>query len=636
MSCVHSATLLGPRACNLCFHCIDVPWSYSNILDMRISSKWYFSLLFAIGIVILVFPMLAVSPQSGDSAEQVIVALRGGVLHPPGFPLQSWFNRLFILIPFWAPATRLAFLGLLAHAGAAFVIAETARKVGCGLAAALVAAGAYAFFPPTWYLAVQPEVFALSHLLIALIVYQAIYLAVAVSEWHLPGRYAALGVGILTGLAGAQHAITITMAPAFVTSALLVLYRRQERGLRFAIMAGSFALVFCGLYATLPLLRTDVAWPDWGKLASMSDLYRHATRQEFGTFSLSVLSGDMSYRGINVFFRDWLHLWHVLVPVTVLGIVALFRSPVNWVRAVILAGSASAGLFLLANALVDKDIVISTGVLERFEGPVIIPFAVLVGMGLESLRGWKGFRGQGWVADCCGLIVIILFIITGWERADASKDRTLDVFQKGAGMLLPKEAVYIAHSDVETAYGADTPGELRFPIEVGMMSRNWYLTDVLPRLEPRIKLSVPLQGSNIQRIKQYINEAVQRNYLTVYSSNGDIMSEQGRILQLRGLFVVAGPEIKTPFAWETVDSILKLCTVIQELKPLPKSGHAFTRGLWTSVFWRAFSGTSYYLKQLGRPDAAAVANQIAEGLTEGRQPETWVNGCQQLRRLLVK
>ena len=79
-----------------------------------------------IGLVTLVLlaPTAARSPQTGDGAEIVATALRGGVLHPPGFPLQAWIDRALVRAPGLEPAHGLSLFGLVCHAAAAGAIAE--------------------------------------------------------------------------------------------------------------------------------------------------------------------------------------------------------------------------------------------------------------------------------------------------------------------------------------------------------------------------------------------------------------------------------------------------------------------------------------------------------------------------------
>ena len=127
-----------------------------------IASAWV-----GLATVAVLFPTLARTPQSGDGAEIVTVALRGGVLHPTGFPLQAWIDRALVAIPGIPPALAIAAFGLMAHAAAAALIADALRRLGVASAPRVLAAAAFVLFPSLWTLAVEPEVFALAHLCLA-------------------------------------------------------------------------------------------------------------------------------------------------------------------------------------------------------------------------------------------------------------------------------------------------------------------------------------------------------------------------------------------------------------------------------------------------------------------------------------
>ena len=54
-------------------------------------------------------------PQNPDGAELLMTAIHGGVLHPPGFPLQSWINRLLFLFEPFRNAITLSIFSFVCH-----------------------------------------------------------------------------------------------------------------------------------------------------------------------------------------------------------------------------------------------------------------------------------------------------------------------------------------------------------------------------------------------------------------------------------------------------------------------------------------------------------------------------------------
>ena len=129
---------------------------------------WLESVLIATLVWLITVPTWAISPQSGDAAEQIMTAIQGGVLHPPGFPLQAVLNRLFVLLPFGTPAYRISFLDSLGLALMAFALLEILRRLGCDRASRIAGMAAAVFFPIFWFLGVHPEVFSLANAAVAL------------------------------------------------------------------------------------------------------------------------------------------------------------------------------------------------------------------------------------------------------------------------------------------------------------------------------------------------------------------------------------------------------------------------------------------------------------------------------------
>ena len=264
---------------------------------------WLDSLLIAALIWLVTIPTWAISPQSGDAAEQVMTALQGGVLHPPGFPLQSWLNRLFVLLPFGTPAYRISFLDSLAYACLAFALLEILRRLGCDRASRITGTAAAVFFPILWYLGVHPEVFSIAFAAVALLLLQAVALSLRENAKTRSSDAFLLGVGV--ALAWSQHTITVVAFPACLCSAYHVLRDPKTRLKHFAILSVSFLVPFFGLYASLIFMGRHAIWPNWGPPQDLIRVLRHLLRSDYGSFTLAMkLKGDTTPAtfGISVLF----------------------------------------------------------------------------------------------------------------------------------------------------------------------------------------------------------------------------------------------------------------------------------------------------------------------------------------------
>ena len=155
---------------------------------------------------------------------------------------------------------------------------------------------------------------------------------------------------------------------------------------------------------------------------------------------------------------------------------------------------------------------------------------------------------------------------------------------------ISEDMVYIAASDIESTYGIYQESQVRFPIEEGLLSKSWYVKDILPTLDNR--LTPP--PNTIPTIDGLIQAARQAG-LEVVSTDFQLLERGGGMPQLRGLIYVSHPRIVDNVSEKTVEGALKLCPFMEEMTPLNPGGHAFSHAL-RRLFARGFQGAAYYLK----------------------------------------
>jgi len=396
----------------------------------------------ALATLVVLSPTLARTPQSGDGAEIVTAALRGGVLHPTGFPLQAWIDRALVLVPGVSPALAIAAFGLLAHAAAAGLIADTLRRLGVVSAGRALGAAAFVLFPPLWTLAVEPEVFALAHLALA----AAIWAAVRVGAGRARDGVA---LGLLGAAAAAQHPVALAGVPALAIAAW---HGRERRPVRLGAFVATLVVGTIASYATLPLLRTASPWPDWGQLASARDVVAHALRVDYGSFSLSASQEVATRSALALWIRELASWWNAGLLLVVLGAWMLAtRRELRAARAP-LAILLIAGLAILWRGRLPEQSY-SDAYLEKLQGPATIAAALLLGLGAQRLADWMGAR-RSRALDVAAIAAIVAWLVLGWPRADASHDRTLELYARGVGQELPEGTVYVTEGEVEAFLGA--------------------------------------------------------------------------------------------------------------------------------------------------------------------------------------
>jgi hypothetical protein len=593
---------------------MESPTPFAGLLGRRLSA------LTAGAAAIFSLPLLAIHPQSGDGMEQVQTAISGGVLHPPGFPLQAWLNRLFIHLPFPWPATNLSVLSLVGWALMIFFVAETLRLFKAHPIAQVALPLALGFAAPLWALGTQPEVFALAYGLMAgLFAHTALL-------WTNPDargkRGHALLWGVLLGLAGAQHPITVMAAPAIMVGAHCLLKERNGRGVHLGLMVVGVVCTAGALFLSLPLLRSANPWPDWGALTfDLPVLFRHALRVEYGTLSLAAAKvSDERHFGAVIFLGQLLSQWHVAVPLVVWGGVVAAKKGRG--LAIALLGSLLLALLFLLRAQIYADTHLARAILERFCGVAFIPSACLLGMGLDDAIRRLAKPAHRRVGAMATLFFVGLVAFRAMPEADFSRDNTTAVYQKALGRTLVSEGVFLCSGDLETFGGALLPnGKTRHCVATGLLGLSWYTQSVLPRIDSRLapgRVTDP-EPSALARA------AVSAN-LPVFSSSPTHLDHPQWRPRLEGLLYRLEKGSTEDVGPATVAAAMALCPDLEALSGLPPRGHHHGR-LQMHAFARAFDGAAFYLKHVGQPERAALAQGITRALQGGKDADAWRKAC---------
>jgi hypothetical protein len=559
-----------------------------------IASAWV-----GLATVAVLFPTLARTPQSGDGAEIVTVALRGGVLHPTGFPLQAWIDRALVAIPGIPPALAIAAFGLMAHAAAAALIADALRRLGVASAPRVLAAAAFVLFPSLWTLAVEPEVFALAHLCLAAALWATV-------PFRGGDARAGAGLGALGAAACAQHPVALAAIPAL---ALAAWRGAEHRAGRCAAFVVTLALGTVVAYASLPLLRTSSPWPDWGQLASARDVVAHALRVDYGSFSLSAAQDVATRSALALWLREVATWWNLGLALVAIGAWSVATRRALRPAFVPLATLLLVGLAILWRGRLPEQSY-SDAYLEKLQGPATLAAALLLGLGAQRLTERLGpVRRRA--LDVAVIAAVVAWIALGWPHADASHDRTLDLYARGVGQELPANAVYVTEGEVEAFLGVPTPAGTRFPISAPMTPLEWYARATAPRLEPRV-----LHGAPLEDWDQFLTACFQRR-LPVASTSPGIVTTPFGVPELRGLLYIARAGSRDELTDSTITAAVELAPLAAELPALRPGTRPFSR-FYVRRFARAYAGAAEALRRRGAQDLAVDADSIASSLDRGR------------------
>lgn len=224
-----------------------------------------------------------------DAGEFAALAVRGGIAHPPGYPLLTMLFRAVaaLALPFPLVPQLAACSALFVVAGAGFLFSGLSVVVPASAprcAAVLIAGTA----EPVWRAASDLEPFGLNLLLAGLVVFfSSRVIAASVPSptaqtcarpWHVGALGAAFGLGLC------NHHSLVVLAP--IGGVALVLHARRHGVVRGAAAAlGGFAAGCAPLmYLVVTSKDGPLVWGSWQPL--LDSMVTHVLRRRYGTFSL--------------------------------------------------------------------------------------------------------------------------------------------------------------------------------------------------------------------------------------------------------------------------------------------------------------------------------------------------------------
>lgn len=308
----------------------------------------------------------------GDNAEFLSLAARGGVAHPPGYPLYTLLLRATSGWLAASPALGAARATAIVAALAAGALYAACRSFRATPGASLLAGAVYASSPLAWLYATQAEVFALGALLAAALLW------LSGPDCLLRGERRLAGLALVSGLGLSHHHTILALGPVALLGAARAL--REQAPVRWGratlIVLGGLILGLSPygylVWASHHADDGGGGWV-WGGPMSFADLVRHFERAAYW-------EQGARERRVRV-PEPWLHwmaltqslerglLW-VGAPLALLGLVAglwrrsALRGADRWSAVAVVASLALAGPVMLA-MLIDRPVGIYGLVIER-------------------------------------------------------------------------------------------------------------------------------------------------------------------------------------------------------------------------------------------------------------------------------
>jgi hypothetical protein len=372
-----------------------------------------------------------------DSGELVSHAFLLQVPHPPGFPAYIWLTHALVSwMPagsiFWRASVGAAVCALVALAG---VVLSGVRRTSSGLqvfgvlAALVLPLGFERLF---WLYAITPDVFAL----------HAATTAATLAAYLRPraGLRRAIGVSLGFGLGLANHPSSVFLAPLW----LLSLYELRHKSWAM-LLASATALAVAALYGSLCLMHPD-AIDSWGALHSISSLWRHAVRADYGVLQL-----DAHQQAARPLYNIGLLLGHISTStpagLLLLGyafIRARRDTRLRWVLAVLTVYSVI--FFSLANT---QDNLI----LERF---MLMPHIGLMCAGAYAWCSLSVNTGRMvWIAlFSVSLLMTCIKLPQNFRRNDLHADTVIEDYAANLLRMPTDDALSVIVTDDDTRFNA--------------------------------------------------------------------------------------------------------------------------------------------------------------------------------------
>mgnify|MGYP001154962226 CR=1 FL=1 len=205
----------------------------------------------------------------GDSAEFVTTALTYSIPHPPGYPLYTILEIIFIKIFFFlSPLKAINLISILSHLSALYFMLKILKELGVKNFFIIIGLSFYSFILTTWLYNIIPEVYALNNFLISALIFFGLKFHQTRKIFYRKLFFIVFGLGL-----SHHHSIVIFLIPFLILN---------KNFFSFDIL---FSLIFIPFYLYPPIASYFNPPIDWENSKTFSGLFRLFTRYSYGTFS---------------------------------------------------------------------------------------------------------------------------------------------------------------------------------------------------------------------------------------------------------------------------------------------------------------------------------------------------------------
>lgn len=233
--------------------------------------------------------------QEGDTTELVLAGVNFSLVHPPGYPLQVIYNFVVTkLLFFLSPYQASSFGSIILASISAYLIALWSTGWRGFLIATLWSTSFLA-----WKWAILPDVFS------GFILFSILFLYLLKRNDLITTHYP-----FLLALSVLHQQLIIFLLPVLIYSWWP--YRHNSKNNLRILVYGIIAL--SGYF--ILLLVDDQKPGSWGVVDNFSDLWKHFTRHDYGTVSLSAHQREIPYQhNIYYFSNRFIESFWSILPI---------------------------------------------------------------------------------------------------------------------------------------------------------------------------------------------------------------------------------------------------------------------------------------------------------------------------------
>lgn len=403
-------------------------------------NTWYSVLLgclVALGLYVWGYaPRAAVSIQESDGAEFYLAALKGTLVHPPGYPLYTAMSYVWSRLFPCNVYHSLALFSSICQAAASGVLVVVLAMLGRSLILAFVLTISWALFEPSMRIATDVEVFAFHHLLSSLLLLVTLW-ASAKPDGE---RSSERATGVLLGMTAAHQQLVVLLLPLLLGIWLLTGSKSWRSVLRVVRDAALVALL---LYLSLFVRYWHAPELAFAPLQSAVDFLGYLLRAGYGTFSLFLSDGEQVVSFAADFWKLTLSsLAGALVMVIALLLSGVSRRGSLWWGAL---GTVALTTLFVRGLCVPTAAADYAEWMQRFYATAALSF-VLVAAAARPMLAARGREAAFAVLALC-VWGLLNRLPEALDRADASHDHAVEDEVHETLMTAPKAALILVESD---------------------------------------------------------------------------------------------------------------------------------------------------------------------------------------------